>query len=360
MAIHTWSPPYFDLIFDVLNGCQGQCRGCGVTKSGQSIPTEAEFSKIISNIHALKEDSGFILDHLEVGPTDFTTAVNTKELLASPGFAELSRQFNILYFTTTLTGAGNRDDYQAWAKTLRDLFGRKKIYFYLVIEPTKIDNPELMAEILARVEIFKNTLELPTRFEPVLNSQPNSAKKDNSLLREILNITAEMVKSFESRPWHAISSSRKDDLTAHSALILKDIHWLNSIFNHWVYDRVDCDPHFQYGNELKPTNKAFAWRSGSWYWPPVLYGHFVNYDERFKLPGELTARAIDEFEAKSLVSQYAVAERQEDCASCDHLSQCAQQGILQLAQALETRECIAPRRAFDGYRLRGRGMRANP
>lgn len=348
MATHQWSPPYFDLILDVLSGCSGGCGGCGVTKTGQALPTGAQYRDMISSLEKLRTQSHFILDHIEVGPTDFMTAANTSEMLDTPLFRELCEPFNIVYFTTTL----GSDETGEWARRLRQALPGKRLYFYVVLDPARLDDSSV-TKLRGRMSEIEQTLEIAPRFEVVLNSQPHSVRREKNLLNELRQTVEKVQKEFKVKPWHVISSSRKERLGPNSSAVLKDIRWLNDVFNRWIRDEMDWDAHFQYGNEIKPTNKVFVWRNGSWYWPPVLYGHFVSYDEEFRLPDGLDMAAITDFESRNLVEQYRHVGEQQDCPECPHLPQCAQQGIIRLARALGTRECIAPRMAFDNYRQKG-------
>lgn len=90
-------PVQFELVLDILEGCRWSCSGCTVKELGAGA---ADLSNALEFIGQLPPN--YILNHLELGPTDVTVAKNARSVLSSPIFRELAGLFETVFLTASL------------------------------------------------------------------------------------------------------------------------------------------------------------------------------------------------------------------------------------------------------------------
>jgi hypothetical protein len=340
---HDWSHFYFDFILDALSGCKSNCRGCGVQKISQRLPTSEEFKQMYNELVNWQSKESQVLDHLEIGPTDFMTADNFNELFENLEFIKLTKLFRKVMLSTTLES----ENYKEKIEFLKHF----NFEFYLVLDPIRVLNEEKWQDLQFKINEIRTNISSSIKWQIVFNSHPQSAHRPESFVDQWPLIVEKISCLFLTKPWHAVSSTRKGPFAKHKDRVRNDIKWLNAVFENEKNLLSLHRLHFQYGSEIKPTNKAIVWHSGQYFWPPVLYGHMINYDEKFKISDELSFADLNRFEERMLLESYQNLTNKPNCQSCDHVSQCAQQGVLYLMDALSESHCIAPKKAYDHFRF---------
>ena len=336
MRDHDWSNVHIDLIAEFISGCRWNCSGCGVPKNSQRPPTLEEAKELSSLLEDLSQ-SGYTLDHIEIGPTDFAGSANFSEILDRQDLMKLVEKFETLILQSTALMVSDDLLYK-----MARIFGDRQINLYLVAGMDQISRPNYLERVEENVTRLKESLNI-RKLEVFYNTQDYP--------HEVLLESATIAKDrFNTWPWHVVSASRTQSINENKIRLSTDIKRLQKMFNGLIQPDQEWTAHFQHGNRIKPTNRAYVWSHGDLYWPPVLYGHFVNYDQRFKLPHPLSIASIQEWEKSQVVQQYSGVSGKSDCEQCPHLGQCVNQGILNLMDELGETNCVAPREAFDVYR----------
>lgn len=127
----------YELVLDTLNGCKWNCHGCTVDRLATYSYKPEDFRSLEEFM--LKEKSkGSILNHFEIGPTDFLSCSNLEEILNDSSIQSLIKNFEHIFLTSTLL---SKKDMQARMPLIKEKLLNKCVYLFIPLELKKLTDP---------------------------------------------------------------------------------------------------------------------------------------------------------------------------------------------------------------------------
>ncbi|MDR3607757.1 MAG: hypothetical protein P4M08_10295 [Oligoflexia bacterium] len=343
------SPFHLDLILDLLHGCRWACGGCGVEKTAQlgwAAPEDLD-----RTIALMKEFSrqGYVLDHFEIGPTDFMTASNTREVFEQRRFKELQGLFRSTLLNTTFLD----DSAEEWADYLSSAMADRRINFFHVIDPFALGDPERLELLRRKRDRFLGLCRFPhDPFpHPLLNAEFVGQEFD------LKQVSDSVFRILGRKPYHTFSVARGAHVSERR--LLQAIERLNRNFDRAVNGEDAKALNFYYGSQRDGLSRHYAYRNGQWYWPPILYSPLVSFCEDFHIPvKDWKVEEFETWEKTVMMESYLGLDQKTDCVDCAFTGACAKNGLFKLQDYLDTKNCIAPREALHRWNAATSAFRA--
>lgn len=334
-----------DFSLEITNGCQFNCTGCFVDKSGNSWPTEDEFDKLMSLIDDLDRNE-FRPMNLQIGPTDIMTSVNRDKILTDARVKELAKKFLKTAINCAFLDPFD-ENYVNLGKRLNWLLEGGLVKFVIPFEAYHIDNKEYINRIKKRIRITLDNMPSVTHTKTylIMNYEATSIydRENNKNLTEELILKTHQSDLLEGLDVgfnlaHTRSDLRKPENAKafyDSAMNLKK-YFTNAKLKYG--DKVDV-------YELMPHEGKdwdIFYKSGKLYMTPFLLEGLASFDEEFEVKKDWTFNGLYETYLEGFLNQVDWASKNKDCQGCQFVGMCAERGIHSLMKITNTMDCISP------------------
>ena len=328
-----------DFQLEILEGCKFHCRACHVDKDAE-LGFDAIQATRLNNLFQDFQNYNYLLDHLIVGPTDFTTSKTFHEL--SDEFWNLTSHFKVTNWTSTLLAKNWREEIAYLAEKNRS----EAATFSIVMNPRFALQKSYLDQFVEKIAELKAIYNRPIgRFYVLYNVERQKETDRVNFMRDYVathEITRDLfpVPSFD----HGFSFTRSDSLGEASERIEDSMAWLNELYDS-VAEKIDVPIQFLIAGDAPA--KRYVYRRGSFYYPPLWHEPFINFDESFRIPvNDWKVREFEDYEQWRTLQQFQNMGGSE-CESCAHNATCISRGIVFLGQNLGRVDCLMPRRAIE-------------
>jgi hypothetical protein len=135
---------------------------------------------------------------------------------------------------------------------------------------------------------------------------------------------------------------------------LKDVvKYQNQLYDNAVHtDTSKVAVNFTYGKRHEGFDKDYVYRNGKIYGPVFVGEPLLMFESDYAISNDVewTAQALVEFENNTLVESLQYLDHTTSCASCEFAAACTGRGVIKLMKTLRTKDCLAPKRAFEQTR----------
>jgi hypothetical protein len=330
-----------DFQIEILNSCSFNCNGCYVDKDHQHKDLAASINRL-ENILNQFESKNYFLDHLLIGPTDFTVATNFDFLMQNTRLVDLTAKFHTTNWVTTLNEKNFLDKFIQ----LKNLNKSKKVTFSIVTHLQQITSDTGFRILSEKFDLIKNIFEDQLQRVYILLNVDESNKSlfDKDTYHSLHNKISErfLVPSFD----HGLSFTRTKDFEKEKTRLVTTMNWLNRL-----YDNVSKDPQIpiQFIMTRDYSARRFVYRDGRFYWPPLWHEPFVNFDPSFEIPIKNDrVEEFEQYEINQTVQQINYLEQNPtECSNCENAPFCLNRGVIFLQKNLNQTECIMPKKVLQ-------------
>ncbi|MDR3607740.1 MAG: hypothetical protein P4M08_10210 [Oligoflexia bacterium] len=330
-----------DFQLEILEECGFHCQACYVDKTAR-----LEFGdNQIRKMHALFSEfqaKSYDLDHLIVGPTDFTTSPSFDRISEEKHFGELTSFFNATNWTTTLLARNWQEKVEKLSRFNRS----REATFSIVLNPQKSLDRRYLDLFVERCRQLREIYAKPIRrFYIVFNAYPHRAQERVDFKRDYLTVhrlVHELFKvpSFE----HGFSFTRAPSIQGHKERIMGSMDWLNQVYDE-VADATEIPIQFLIEGDYSANRYVF--KNDRFYFAPLWHEPFVNFDPALEVPvREWSVSEFERFEQKIVLRQYERLD-QLVCGQCTYNPLCLKRGIVHLLDVLGENRCLVPRQAVE-------------
>lgn len=344
-----------DFTLEVLYGCKWNCTGCNVSKYDQRGFVEGDFDRLMRLFDDLAANN-HILSNLALGPTDFMSAENSREMFQQiipmmDKFAAITLQTTFLEKPPVIA---------EWAEFLRPILAGREVKFASPLDPAHYKNKKFFDTILSNRDLFVSLIPEMKYTKTYLIGNLVEYRDYNANPMHNDKITFEEY----SHEFHDVSRGNHLDLViAAGRSPLNDINnreRLKSIvkYQNQLYDdAIHTDTskqvvNFTYGKRHEGFDKDYVYRNGRIYGPVFVGEPLVTFEEDYSIPNDAdwTTKTLVDFENQTLVESLLYLDKTKECASCEFAPLCAGRGVIKLMKTLKATECLAPKQAFQQTR----------
>jgi hypothetical protein len=339
-----------DFSLEITNGCQFNCTGCSVDKSGNNWPTNDEFDKIMFLIDDLKKNE-FRPMNLQIGPTDVMTSANADKVLTDDRIKQIVKKF----FKTAINCAfldPFDENYEKFGKKLNWLLEGGFVKFIIPFEAYHIDNKDYINRIKKRIKITLDNMPNVTHTKTylIMNYEATSIydRTQNK------NLTEELIlKTHESDLLKGFDVGFN---LAHSRLNLQKPENAKGFYDSVMsLKKYFTSAKLKYGNkvdvyDLMPhegTDWDIFYKSGKLYMTPFFLEGVASFDEEFEVKKNWTFAGLYETYLEGFLNQVDWAHKNKDCQDCQFVHMCAERGIHSLMKIIKTTNCISPIKSLE-------------
>jgi len=338
---------YFNLNFELLNGCQFKCKGCHVNKEGSEPMNDHTFDQLEKIMNSFSEENSYKPFIAFIAPTDFLSANNTYSVLTDNRVKKILNKFKRISFQTTYLDLGKAE---LVASILKDEYSEMELEVNIIIEPEKIDNAKYLSVLQKHQEQFIKMLDWPT---PVRRfGIMNVFNYDDTKLAEMLKDYDYMHKKvehlFETTIDFNFSLGRKDE-GLQSEEFKEAAERIKRIFNGSIVSEEKGEYlRFSFGRlNDSLIEKQYNWKNGEFYYSPLLYERYVSFIPELKMPiVEYDAKEFEQYEEKIQLDQYMNVGDKTECGDCPLLGSCVDRGILHLMDIHGIKDCLVAKDAM--------------
>jgi hypothetical protein len=338
---------FFNLNFELLNGCQFKCDGCHVNKEGSDPINDTSYAQLKNIMESFTEENSYKPFIAFIAPTDFLSANNTYAMLTDPRIIDILNRFKRISFQTTYLDISKAS---LIADILRDHYSNMELEINVIIEPSQIENEKYLDTLHAnQTEVIKlMNWSTPVRSFGIMNVFDYDQTKVAELLRNYDYMHKKVERLFETTIDFNFSLGRKDEnLTAEE--FLAAAMRIKTMFNDSVVSEEKGQYlRFSFGRlNDSLVEKQYNWKNGEFYYSPLLYERYVSFISGLKIPiVEYTAKEFEEFEEQVQLSQYLNIGDKTECGDCHLLSSCVDRGIIYLMDIHGVKDCLVARDAM--------------
>lgn len=341
---------FINLNFEILKGCQFQCKGCHVNKELAEPIKEADKQNLFNLLKSIKNDKSYKTFIAFIGPTDFLAAENTLDILNDPFYIEVFNHFKRLSFQTTCLNIKKADDL---AKVLHQHYPDLELEVNVLIEPEKVTNEHYINTLINnRNELFSK-IDWPTHIRTFaimnLYDYQNVKKKEIAEILKDYEYMHSFTKDlFETTIDFNFSFGRKGNQLS-KAEFLHATEQIKALFNHGVNDHTVDFIRFSFGKLLDSLVEfQYNWINGNLYSSPLLYERYASFIDPLKIPLEKwTIEELEDYEENMTAKQFAEAFDKKECADCQYLKMCVDRQIINLMSAYDIKDCLVAKGALE-------------
>lgn len=350
---------FFNLNFEILNGCKFNCVGCYVEKNSQTPMSKEDLQKLCL-LFSDMERNYYTPWIALIGPTDFLVADNTILSLADPENQKLFKKFRKLALQTTLLDMRKAE---AIVQALRMDYPDMEIEIGILLDPRQLQNPVYLNKIHDNKRALKSLFaQQSVLFFGLINLVEADQKKLSEVIRDYDSLQIALEPLFfdtvehykhtgqEGAPFldYNFSAGRSRDLS--NTEVLSFAHELQKIFNTSI--RHDSPaPYFRFSfGKLQDSlfEKQYTFRQGHLFASPYFYERFVAFHPSLEVPLRLySVQEIETFEQDLQLSQFRFAEKTDECEDCLYLPSCTERGVLKLMEIYGSPKCIVAKEALN-------------
>jgi hypothetical protein len=335
----------FALILESMHGCQFSCTGCTVNKEASSLPDKAGFEKIKLFLDDL-EANGTELNEFEIAPTDIITSLNRNEFFGSEDAISLMQRFRIFTMNVSLI-LPTIDPYVELAKQLNATGYKKLVEIVTPVEFLHIQKPKYMGLIEKNLKALKDSLEsdlievnLAINFDKrFIGTRDLNSPSIDELFDRIhdfdFGITTKINFVFPHARRPRDTLFLKEDME-------ESIHEVNKLYLRHLKRRGKDGHlyHVPYQFHDFARGGEGTWFKGELYLRPVINERYAMVSEDIRLKGDWTYENFVLFNHELSNLYIEKGSNMSDCKNCSHLMVCADRGVQEVMQWMDTESCI--------------------
>ncbi len=323
---------YFNVNFELLNGCRLNCQGCHVEKNAQT-PMSPDEATRLNSLLASFQQNAYELFIAFIGPTDFLSAGNTQLLLRDVHLRKVLTRFRRVSLQSTFLETRN---VSAVADALNELPAHLEFEVNVILDPAKARDEALIRTIERNKETFLGLLRHRKVFTyGFMNIVEYDAEINYDSFHERLS------HLFETSIDYNFSFGRNPEMPTGEFVALTERMKRHFETSHHAGEE-DVG---RLADSL--MEKQVTYRNGKLYFSPLLYERFVSFAPQFELA--LTRDSVEEFEEQEnqlALRQYGAASAMDECETCPLLRSCVERGILSLMSSYGVSHCIVAKKAM--------------
>lgn len=335
------------LTFEASAGCQLNCAGCRVDKTQTSLPTDEQFSRLLSLFDDL-ERHGFTMAEFELGPTDLVSTSNRAELFCDERLARLARKFQLLALNAGMVYPGAYE-YVQFADQVWQLAPGTTVSLVVPIDLKHVFNEKYVGRLRANVERFCAALRNPFRetILKVIFDEHYMDRGDEG--RYTYQQLFEQVQSLELGPrskvdfafHHGRDWKISDPIVSRN--FLRSLRGINEAYLQDLRARglQAQTRHLPFQLTNHAPSGELVYNSGELYVRPVLNERMNVFHELMRFKGEWSAQNYHAQTFERLTNNLSLAMSYEQCASCEFVPTCASKNLHELMHLTHTRQCIS-------------------
>lgn len=339
---------FFNLNFELLNGCQFSCKGCHVNKEGAEPMNEENYLNLKKIMNSFTDENYYKPFIAFVGPTDFLSAKNTYSVLSDPRIIEVFNFFKRISLQTTYL-----DIKQASliADVLRENYSNLELEINVIIEPEKIENEKYLKVLKDNQNSVIEMLDWPTKVRSfgIMNVYDYDTTKISELIKNYDYLHKKVKHLFETTIDFNFSMGRKDESLT-SEEFFSSANRIKNMFNDSVVSEEKSGYlRFSFGRLSDSLiEKQYNWKNGEFYYSPLLYERYVSFVGDLKIPiKQFSSKEFETFEEEIQLSQYQNVHNKTECGDCPILGSCVDRGILHLMDIHNIKDCLVAKRALE-------------
>lgn len=344
-----------DFNLEILYGCKWNCAGCNVAKYDQRGFHEGDVDRLMHLFADLKKNH-HILSNLGLGPTDFMTSENTREMM--PIISPMMDQFHAI--TLQCAFLEKPDEIRNWAEFMRPYLAGREVKFATPLDPKNYKNEKFFHTILANRDLFVSLIPEMRYTKTYLLGNLVEYRDYNANPFNNDKITFEEY----SEEFHDVAKGNHLDLViAAGRSPLNDLNnreKLKSIVKYQsrLYDdAIKTDSsikavNFTYGKRHEGFDKDYVYRNGKIYGPVFVGEPLIMFEKDYSISNDVewTTQTLVDYENNLLVESLEYLERTDQCDKCEFAPACVGRGVIKLMKTLRATECLAPKKAFERTR----------
>lgn len=339
---------FFNLNFELLNGCQFSCKGCHVNKNGSASMSDEGYHQLKKIMESFSERNFYKPFIAFIAPTDFLNATNTEQVLSDPRVIEILNYFKRISLQTTYLDINRAESI---SKVLKKYYSNMELEINVIIEPEKIENDKYLSVLKRNQNYVIRKMDWPTpvRSFGIMNVYDYDTTKISELLRDYDYLHNRVQHLFETTIDFNFSLGRKDEsLTKEefesSAMRIKDM------FNDSVVSSEKGQYlRFSFGRlNDSLIERQYNWKNGEFYYSPLLYERYVSFIDKLKMPiVDYDVKEFELYEEHIQLNQYNNVGNKTECGDCPLLGSCVDRGILHLMDIHEIKDCLVAKNAMN-------------
>lgn len=326
---------YIFLNLDLLNGCEFSCDGCFVNKGINSHDLERDLQTVAAIADQINE-SHYHLEEIALGPTDFFSSKNIRDILKSPDFKRLFKNPQTKFVMTSTLKVGV-DSMKEKLKLLEESIGHLDIDLLIAIDMDEfLNTPGFIESLKERWSILEeSSLEFDPAFQ--INIHPSELIKSDP---QNLTRLAELIK----HEFNTILEFNPSILRVKHRKLNENLgFWMNT-----MRENQKSDPQkFTYTMLNKSHNGmnslVLNFKNNDFYICPFIYENVFSYEEAFKISKKGSEYSLDDLigeKEEYLVKQFNYSTQTKHCGDCEYLISCSYKNVLTFMEANKISQCF--------------------
>lgn len=320
-----------EFIFDVLDGCAFNCKGCYIPRRNSCTPDDIETAICLSDT---LQEMNIACEEMFIGPTDIFTANNFYDIMENPRMYDLTSRFSLSASSTLMS---DREDMRSkWILLQKHLDAAPARDFVLIVAfdlQKYLDKDRVYLDTLREnLKFFKkDTVVFAINYyENVLSSTRLITVADD--IHEEFNVAIRIIPSFFRQKSTMVieQKSRSFIDMLMFQLIGQDLPEYLS-FN--MFDKY-------FGGEGFVN---LSYKDGECYITPFLFDGIPQNNDIFRIEKPLTSKNITDKLSELTTAQYAYATQTAGCHRCPLLSSCIGRKVLAYMESRDVMECVVPK-----------------
>lgn len=339
---------FVNIAFELLNGCQFNCKGCFVNKENAEPFTDEMYEQLVSVLESFTQEKHYRPFIAFLAPTDFLSASNTASVLSNPKIIKVLNYFKRLSFQTTYLNIITAPQV---AKVLKEHYSNMELEINIIIEPDQIVNKKYLSIIERNQDTLHDLLGWPSKVQKfgIMNVYDYNTTKISELLKDYDLLYEKVEHLIETGIDFNFSLGRKDELLTHKEFYDSAMQ-IKKMFD----DSYDKTAQTEYLKETagrltdSVVERQYNWKGGEFYYSPLLYERYASFIPELKIPiKNYTAKEFEQYEEKVQLSQYSNVDNKDECGECPLLGSCVSRGILHLMDIHNIKECLVSKKAMN-------------
>lgn len=322
-----------EITLDLFRGCGNHCAGCMIDRTvGGDIDDIPELLSLIKEM----VDAGYVAFDLGIGPTDYMTADNVPEVMASETLQEMAQLFK----QVTFNAAFLEKDLNKYAKMCEEIdvaIPGKPIRFLIPAAPNFFKTNKFGDMIEEKLKFIQQHLKVARLNEAgfVVNCTRETVTEDFDVnMRDGFDVEFPVDKDdILNIPYGRVVN--KDIMTG------QNIRAISHRIAEFYYD-LDGDEERRRNPDLcyhTGTMVNLLYSDGKLYWVPFLKDDCVFLDDRFAIPRPWDMDNLLKVRSEAVESSLRYLA-DTACMTCPYLSSCTEKGITSIMEALSIKDCL--------------------
>ena len=318
---------------EILSGCEFNCKGCFVNKSGNNV---GDFQRLNDAIDLFNK-SGYRVSTINIGPTDIFGNNNVLELLQNETFRECLSKCTTIQFATTLLNIDTQviDILNSIPKVENFLYD-----INVIVDPQQFSSDQeyrsWLGGAVEKLNLFTDDLDYHIQMNMGNNEKINSKIVDMSYIVE---------DEFDSILTLNPSFFRAPKTKTQKHIIEK---WIDTLDKHWDQNHAEVFPNTiidkAQGGSLELN---FTYCNERFFWTPFVYDIVMIGTDEYEVKEEWDINSWTKVKEDQFIKQLSYASKTNMCASCPKQMTCIDKGVLSYMEYHELTECVYPKYVRD-------------